>query len=284
MHKEDVILEDKLFRQLVHFSGITELVDIIDDGLANKEWNRRSIDGRSSFTHGSLKSIDASRECLLYTRPPAHVTAMAEAFKEALLASDTYRHASEKAQSTKRRRVFELDGGELDIDRHLGQQDECWSRVTRGLRRPLIRLAVSGVASGGNDETAFAGVAALGTCCALLAEQAGCSLEILGTLIPRGTISGTFECGPVLPIKHADEAFHQDTLLAFGIPAALRYYGFATYLNLCEGVVSSGFGSAYSMSAALRAHLNVQHVLECAWDEGRQQMFLDEFVKTLHDA
>lgn len=285
MHKEDVTLEDKGFRQLLHFEGITEFVNTVHDGLQNKKWFRKDTDDeRPEWHHGSLRTAEKSKECLLYSRPPAHVVAKAEAFKEALMASDAYRFASEKAQSTKRRRVFELDGGELDIDRYMGNQDECWSRVTRGLQRPVVRLAVSGTASCGNNEDAFAGTAALGTCCALLAEQAGCSLEILGTVIISKLINGTREGGALMPIKHADAPFHQDALLSFGIPATLRYYGFAVDHNLLTGTVVSGHGRAEPMSKELRKHLNIQHVLEVAWDNGRQQAFLDDFVKTLHDA
>ena len=289
MHKEDVTLKDKGFRQLLHFSGITEFVTTVQEGLENKEeskkWGRRDIEDSSAhWHHGSLCTPEKSQECLLYAKPPAHVVAKAEAFKEALMASDAYRHASEKAQSTKRRRVFELDGGELDIDRYMGNQDECWSRMTRGLQRPVIRLAVSGVASDGNDEDAFAGTAALATCCALLAEQAGCSLEILGTIVIANVIKGTREGGSIMPIKHADEPFHQDALLSFGIPAVLRYYGFAADHNLLTGTVVNGHGVAFPMSAELREHLNIQHVLEVAWQDGQQKAFLDDFVKTLHDA
>ena len=166
----------------------------------------------------------------------------------------------------------------------MGQQDECWVRVTRGLQRPLIRLAVSGTASCNNDESAFAGVAALATCCALLAEQAGCSLEVIGTIIVTDALRGTLECGVVLPIKHADEAFHQNSMLSWGIPAVLRYYGFCADHNLVTGKINGLHGYAKPMTPALREHLNVQHVLEVAWKNDRQQMFLDEFVKTLQDA
>jgi len=286
MHKEDVTLSDGKFRQLLHFSGITEFVETARDGLADgKTWKRKGIEHHgAAWHHGTLASVKKSTECLLYAKPAAHVVAKAEAFKEALMASDAYRHASEKAQSTKRRRVFELDGAELDIDRYLGQQDECWGRVTRGLQRPVIRLAVSGTASSDNDESAFAGTAALATCCALLAEQAGCSLEILGTVVIASITPGTEEGGSIMPIKHADEPFHQDALLSFGIPAVLRYFGFAIDHNLLVGEINYGHGVVLPMSQVLRDHLNVQHVLEVAWYKGKQMAFLDDFVKTLHDA
>lgn len=284
-YREDFRLPDKRRCELLHFSGITELVETVTAGFKHKNWEKKDSHGSEAHWHfGTLGTVEASADCLLYSRPPEHVTKKAEAFKEALMSSEAYRTASEKAQSTKRRRVFELDGGDLDIDRYMGQQDECWVRVTRGLQRPVIRLAVSGTASCGNDESAFAGTAALATCCAILAEQAGCSLEILGTVCIHDLTDTVNEGGTVLPIKHADEPFHQDALLSFGIPAVLRYYGFAVDANLLSGQLNYGHGMARPMSKELRAHLNIQHVLEVAWDEGRQQMFLDDFVKTLHEA
>lgn len=287
MYREDFILEGtKNHRcELMHFTGITELVDTVTKGFETNEWSTAESHSETPLWHfGSLGTAQASAECLLYSRPPQHVVAKAEAFRERLMNSDSYRLASENAKSTKRRRVFELDGGELDIDRYLGQQDECWGRVTPGLQRPVLRLAISGTASAGNDESAFAGVAALATCCAILAEQAGCALEILGTITIHNLTSTVKEGGVVLPLKHADEPFYPNALLCFGIPAVLRYYGFACDVNLLTGKIDANHGQAYPMSAELRKHLNVQHVLEVAWKDGQQQMFLDEFVQTMHNA
>ena len=286
MQHEDLVLDDKQRRQLVHFSGITELITEHNEAVAAGRWQfyKNGEYRTGKWAHGSLKNVEKTEKCLLLSEPPAHVIEKAKAFQDALMASDAYRTASERAKSTKRRRVFELDGGELDIDRYMGQQDECWVRVTRGLQRPVLRLAVNVSASCGNDEGTFAGVAALGTCCALLAEQAGCSLEILCAMTSHETKEGCHETAMVFPVKHAEEPFHQNSLLSLGVPGLFRWYGFNIVDNAMTGTTHWGQGYARGATPALRAHLNVQHVLEVAWDNGRQQMFLDEFVKTLHDA
>lgn len=286
MVHEELVLEDLKRRQVVSFSGITELITEHDEAIKDKRWQPydKGKYESSTWAHGSLGIADKTGRCLLFSEPPEHVIAKAKAFQDALMASDAYRTASEKAQSTKRRRVFELDGAELDIDRYLGQQDECWGKVTRGLQRPVLRLAVNVSASCGNDESTFAGVAALGTCCALLAEQAGCSLEIMCAMTSHDTKAGCLETAMIFPVKHADEPFHQDSLLCLGVPGLFRWYGFNIVDNAMTGKTHYAMGYAKGITSPLRTHLNVQHVLEVAWKEDRQQMFLDEFVKTLHDA
>ena len=286
MRHEDLVLDDKERRQLVHFSGITDLVTEHNERMQAGDWHpyQDGVYEKKQWAHGSLKNVKNTERCLLLGEPPQHVIDKAKAFQEALMASDAYRTASERAQSTKRRRVFELDGGELDIDRYMGQQDECWVRVTRGLQRPVLRLAVNVSASSGNDESTFAGVAALGTCCALLAEQSGCSLEIMCAMTSHQTKAGCYETAMVFPVKQAEEPFHQDSLLSLGVPGLFRWYGFNIVDNAMTGETHYGQGFPRGATPALRTHLNVQHVLEVAWDNGRQQMFLDEFVKTLHDA
>jgi len=284
MHIEQPVLADNKKRTLVHFSGITEFVTTVDEGFAHKKWINKHESLGASWNHGSLQTVAATRNCLLFAEPPPHVQKKAEAFQQALMGSDAYRMASEKAASTKRRRVFELDGGDLDLDRYMGQQDECWVRVTRGLQRPVVRLAMSGMMHGGNDEHGFAGIAAIATCCVLLAEQAGCSVEILATYLPHNMLPSLDEAGSVFPIKHADEPFHQNALLALGIPGTFRHYGFGVDNNVISTQIGSGHGYPNPMSKELREHLKVQHVLEVANTSHNQAIFLDEFVKTLHDA
>ena len=285
---------------IVHHSSMHSLLDLVDDYETQQAELKKAADKKQEYyqrkarpdlddkwTHGSLKTYAKTRECLYYAQVPDTVREMARKFQNNLMASDTYRQASEKAQSTKRRRVFELDGAELDIDRYLGQQDECWGRVTRGLQRPVVRIAISFMAQAGNDESMFAGVAALGTCCAILAEQAGCSLEIIAVTFTQGGyytgLDGMSEVGMVLPIKQPEEPLHQESLLICGVPGYFRFYGVHhKALDLPEG--KGGHGGASTMSKELKEYLGVQHLLECAWKEGQQQVFLDDFVKTLHDA
>jgi hypothetical protein len=277
MYLDEFVLADNYKRRLVRWSGITELITFTDEQEKTKGWNKPP-NLKDVWVNGSFGDTASVRRSQL-------VINKAQAFQDALMASDAYRMAAEKAKTTKRRRVFELDGGELDIDRYMGQQDECWVRVTRGLQRPVVRICVQLSASSGNDESSFAGVAALGTCCALLAEQAGCSLEILITMLLT-TIenNGVRETGSVYCVKQADEPFNQLALLACGTPALFRYYQRGIDINVLKNGQIWYEPSVAPITALLREHLQVQHVLELAWRADKQQMFLDDFVKTLHDA
>lgn len=286
MHIEKAKLLDGV-RHIAHYNGLSEMLDVVDAaeekcrlGLAQRIGADPDLEGE--WVHGRLNTYAATRDCLRYAAVPDYIASMAEKFREQLMSSDTYRIASEKAASTKRRRVFELDGGELDIDRYMGQQDECWVRVTRGLQRPVIRIAVNFMAQCDNNESAFAGLAALGTCCALLAEQAGCALEIMAVCFTGQYAKDYVEIGSCLPIKHANEPFHQDSLLVCGVPGYFRFYG--VHRATLGKLNGNGHGRASQMTKPLREHLGLQHVLEVAWNQKHQQMFLDDFVKTLHDA
>ena len=180
---------------------------------------------------------------------------------------------------------------ELDIDRMMGGQEECWSRVTKGLQRPVVRIALQLAASAGNSENTFAGIVALAYGCTMLAEVAGCTLEVMAlctghnpkrpsTDYPRSTNEGGF----IFPLKQPHEPVNLNQMLCVGIPAMCRWYEFNIQTNAIKGQNAMGMGEARPVTAALREHLNLQYVLEVAWEGQAQATFLDEFVTMLVDA
>lgn len=272
--------------ELVHFSSCWSLIEHNDEQVASGAWSETN-DGDNKWRFGSsLKDLPTTRYHLLEGVTPSATLEEIQRLRQQLEASGTYRTTMAKAASSRRQRKFADSGSELDIDRYLAGDANCWSVTQKGKQAPLVRLGVNLALSSGNSEREFAKLVALLGLTADVLTTAGFSLEILG-LMTVHNLSDTFEEGGlVVTLKAADQPLDLPRLGSVSAPGLLRHYGFNAYAKAFTGNICSSYGECRPTTEPLKEHLQLSHLYSMQWLAGKsteqQVLFVDNLLQKLN--
>jgi hypothetical protein len=138
--------------------------------------------------------------------------------------------------STRRRRVRSDVGDNVNVDKWLSGDFNCWDTTRRDARRLKVNLGIGGSLSCGNDESEFAKICATAAAAADLLSLLGYSVEInYAAMFHTG---GDFKLLSehkieqlmiLAPLKREGETLDVQRLLACAAPGLLRAVGFSEW-------------------------------------------------------
>lgn len=262
--------QDYEFRHKLSEAGKAKLSRFRDKPLKQDDW-----------TYGSefpnKKSLD---EALFKGKSSKKIMDYIQKFRDKVEGTERYQQLLKKSRSIKRRRVFAVEGAELDIDRVMCGDPDHWQQVMKGRQSNIVKINIDYCLSCGNSSEEFCKIAALGILAANMIEQAGYSVEITGTAISRDLTSEFYEAGISLVLKEAKEPLDIQRISTVGIVGTFRLYTFIAWCTMFDGKVDSGLGQALEMTEECKDKIGIEHTVGKRWI-GEEQKFLDNIFKTL---
>jgi hypothetical protein len=135
------------------------------------------------------------------------------------------------ATTTKRRRVRRIEGAELDIDRVMVANPECWESRVRGKKKKLVKLAIQYKYIGAAGEDVFITNAVLAAAASDALQRMGYAVEIIG-LGWSYNQSRALEFVTTVDIKKPNQPLDIRALLLTGLPSLSRVFMFGAYTAL----------------------------------------------------
>ena len=127
-----------------------------------------------------------------------------------------------RAPSTKRRRVRRETGDELDIDRMMVNDPQCWESRVRGASKRLVRLGLGAVFSASEGDKRFLTAAGYATAAADVLERLGYSVEIKAVAqIVLPNIGGKLGLFSVI-MKNSQQRLDEYATMVAGLPGFSR--------------------------------------------------------------
>lgn len=232
-----------------------------------------------SWTYGSLKNREATRELLLSGSATEAVLKQVEIIREKTLDLISIEQST---FAIKKKRVFSEAGSELSIDRVLCGDPLHWETRSAS-KKKAVRLAINYALSGGNSELQFLKLCALSIVAADLLAVRGYSVEILA-LSTIHNFSGRYnEAGGVIKIKDAESPVDIGRICCTSLPGMYRHYTFSMWQHFYEYGIRGNTGQCYETSAAVKNKLSIDHIVETKWIESDQKQieFLNNIIKSL---
>lgn len=135
------------------------------------------------------------------------------------------------APSTKRKRVICDDGDEVNVERVLLGDADCWESRKRGKKRQFVRLGVQISTSWGSSEELFIRTATVATAASDVLEKLGYVTEIVG-FAEHGRYGGSgalrgWNFITKVVVKSPDQRLDPQNVLVLGLPSFFRLFQFA---------------------------------------------------------
>lgn len=178
-------------------------------------------------------------------------------------------------KSTKRRRRWSDEGSELDIDRVLSLDENCWVKTKRDARARVVKLGINSAVSCGNDESTFAKLAGLAAGLATVLTRLGYGVEVWDVCALneggvyrtaqehlRGCKDDKWIIGATL-MKASDEPVDPARIMACSIPGRFRNNTFAVLRGGLGG--SSGLGMCFQLPPEAIKYAGLDALIEIAW-------------------
>jgi hypothetical protein len=182
---------------------------------------------------------------------------------------DRYRDARDRLQplidkyagmgtSVKRRRVRREDGAELDIDRAMVGDPQCWESRVRGKKKRVVRLAVQYSYVAAAKEQTFIDNAVLAAAASDVLTKLGYAVEIVAIYWARFGDRHGEEYLVTVPLKEAGQPFDARRVLTTGLPAMQRRFTW----GLMERFFVQNAGAAHRprLSDVGREHLGASAI------------------------
>jgi hypothetical protein len=277
------------YDSVFHFMETAEAM-LADKDISDKRYTRYVSNPFHKNDEWSLgtefNTIEKTREALTKGQPAQATIKGIEEMRKKLLENETVKKTMEKGRSLKRQRKFEMDGGELDIDRVMCGDPEYWMKLQLGKKNNIIRIGFNFSMNCGNGEKEFYRLAAVASVMSDLFQVCGYSVEIMAASFTSGGVHGNGApniTGTIMPIKRADEPLDIMRVASIGIPGMLRKYGFAQYVTVHPGEPDYGLGQAQKSDEAFKQHFDINYTVGKGWcpDMNKSVLFVENIFKQL---
>lgn len=221
----------------VKYDNLNDLIDDCEVNAASREWTNHLWAHNSNVFKFGLDyptdklSLDAMRKGIICQKYLDQV----ETETSKLLAAnpelyEIYRSASQY----RRRRRFVEAGDELDIDRYMGGEVECWQTSPREVKKNSIKIFIAGGLHCGEDAQKFVNNMIQFSVMSDIFQRMGVGVEIhVGKASQmRGRVRKQFIVESTL-IKEAYNPLDIARLMSSGLPAMFRYLSFYLKENIC---------------------------------------------------
>ncbi len=183
-------------------------------------------------------------------------------------------------KSTKRKRRYEIEGDEIDVDRAMVGTPECWVRRRRGAQRRMVHLGVGYFWNSGARSEHFTRFAALAAAAADVLQILGYAVEITaigwGEPTRDNRSAPSAHMGVGIKLKEPLEPLDPQRILICGHSGLFRGH-------LFEFNRSLGYSPDYTTTRALdkrtRETFGIDYLVgtDRAWPEGKEAPELEGF-------
>lgn len=226
--------QDKIL--FVRYENMNDLIGDCEANSSSGKWtNKLFCYNGTHFTFGfDYPSKEASLRAMRMGLISNKYLDQVEAETSKLLTAnpelnDLYRSAAQY----RRRRKFVEAGDELDIDKYMGGQVECWQTNPRQIKQNSVRIFIAGGLNAMQDSMKFVtNMIQFAVMCDVF-QRMGISVEVnVGKASQMGAPGNQFIVESTL-IKEASSPLDISRMMTSGLPAFYRYLSFYLKENLC---------------------------------------------------
>lgn len=241
------------------FPDIPTMINIIEQDKLKKE--HADPTSPDTWAHGDdLRTYTNTMHALNELEmPPQYLTLISE-FRETLIAKDNIQALFKKAHTIKRKRIFQDEWAELDIDRLLSWDENHWSSMSRRGVRPTITIHCNNAKNAGSKEKDFFQTwALLAVVCEIL-NQAWVAVEVIGfDYCDRQSMDDSIgNTGWMYTIKKPEDPMNLHRIASSGLPGLFRSVLF-TYFNAYVPRLTSWYGRPAAPSTEQQRTLWIDH-------------------------
>lgn len=218
-----------------------DLVKCVDENIYSQCFT--CVPGRDEFRFGDYKDLNKTKKALMSGIVPDKVLSMYEKVKEAIEGEfPELLELQMLAVKSRRKRKFSEEGDELDIDRYMSGDIECWQSMESIKDKKTIRLFYNMSLSARNEALKFIENICLCIVFMELIKTLGIVVEFYCGSIAKEVSSSSNKTVVLSMVKPADEEIDCQQLLALGAPGLYRYFNFNLWKNLLPGKIDKGLG------------------------------------------
>lgn len=237
------LYDSKTKNCFVDFDSVTDVLDCVTEN--EKFWSDEHKTERSNFNHGDYVDITGTSKALFFGEILEQDFKLYEKTKIDLLTKYPELLALKNTAVTKRRkRIFADEGADLDIDRYVHGDAECWVSMPRQKIKQGVKMFFNLCLNSGSDAKEFFTNMALFVTCADIMEMAGVKVELSAGFVSNNSAENTKQFCVKTKVKAANMPLDINRMLTVGICGFFRYYGFVLIDNLTQGKTRYGLGQA----------------------------------------
>lgn len=224
--------------QVIQFPDFETLMEFGENGAVNPE----SKDEKD-WRYGEYKTPELTRQALITGTPIQSHMRMYDKAKQRI-SSFNIEDAQTSAVKQVRRRAFGEQGDELDIDRYMSGDVQCWQSKPAARKRTSIKVFLNlSVSQSMGAKTMMQNTALFASVLSLVEAQGMSSEILLGTIQRR--IGGGYvnQYIAYFTEKQSFQYLDESKLLSRGAPGLYRWYFFNVIKNMQKGGPGFGYGA-----------------------------------------
>jgi hypothetical protein len=265
--------------EIVTFNSSYELITKMqtcseDFGMYNSNEHKAKPGGDiDSWAYGQLKNYDTTLEYLSEGKVLDSVLEIATKIYDTLTMQPEIVELFSKAETFKRKRVYQEDGAELCIDRVMAGDPAHWQRMTRGKKMPLIKLGLNLAGSRGEEEEHFNKLSAVCGVVVDILSRSGYSVELYSCVSGSNITSASNKTTVMTRIKAAEEEIDMSRIYSIGCSGFLRCWMFKVYYYILKGDPQYGLGQPISVTEEMKTNLGLDFIIDSSFTGNNQAAF-----------
>ena len=187
---------------------------------------------------------------------------------------------TQRVTSCKRKRRYNDNDGDLDLERVMAGSDEYWTKIERNGDQKTVRVGINFSISHANDTESFSKIVALSAVFAEILESLGYGVEIYGCCLytSKGQRDKSYkEIGLTFPVKKVTEPLDFDRIYSIGLQGLLRNAKFRAEKHLTGG----WGGICYTPSQDFINLAGLDVVIGRSWTNGNEVEQIVQAIENL---
>jgi hypothetical protein len=245
-------LNEKTRVEILVSNSLDQYVENVEANVMNYQqigWNVKDLFGFSSesaqWYFGEYRTKEETYRCATTGTVKQELLNKVDKIKFDLL--QKYPKLAEletHAVTKKRRRRFAEHGDEIDIDRYMSGEVECWQQSVKSPEKRSLKIMFNGAQNAGQNANTFIENIIMFAAVSDLFEKAGLSVEIwCGDATQFHYTPGRSYGVNVFKMKDANEPLDIARVLSSGLSGVFRHWSFATLRNVFK-TKDAGLGTA----------------------------------------
>ena len=256
------------------FNSITELLE-----TAKKCTVPVAEHSTSDWQYGELYSWEKTEKYLRAGKGLSSVRRISRKYRHEF-ENTKLSEITQRVTSCKRKRRYNDNDGDLDLERVMAGSDDYWTKIERNGEQKTVRIGINFSISCGNDTESFSKIVALGAVFAETLESLGYGVEIYGCCLYKSARKRNKrygEMGMTFPVKQVTEPLDFDRIYSIGLQGLLRNAKFRA-----EQYLTGNYGGSCvppSQDFINLAGLDV--IVSRSWTEGNEVEQIVQAIENL---
>lgn len=250
IHNYETLYNPKTKDRVVIFESMEELVECTNANFANGSWRDKSDiatngnDSNEWIFGNDFDTLNKTDKAMSDGAMAAKYLDMVEKKKDELLSSvPRLAQLSTLAVTKRKRRRFNEDEGELDIDRYQSGDELMWVDMPRqDVKNRTARVYYNGGASGYMSTEAITKNVVTMAAIVDIISMAGIAVEVYACCCSKAPRGNARWYNVAVKAKSANEPLDISRMLTFALPGFLRQYVFGVWCNVGENGESKHWG------------------------------------------